>query len=87
MSLRIVAATVIVSAIACSASVLAFAQKKSKSWKSSAPGMVSGSYEGGDSAYIHLSGFRHGGSYAVTKRGNVASGTTANGTKFTCRLS
>lgn len=54
-------------------------------WKCSAPGLVSGSYDGGATAYIHLQGFPSGGSYAVTKNGNVASGTTANGTRFTCR--
>lgn len=56
-----------------------------KAWKCSAPGLVSGSYSGGSTAYIHLSGFSTGGTYPVTRKGNVATGVTANGTKFTCR--
>lgn len=56
-------------------------------WKCSAPGLVSGSYDGGSSAYIHLKGFQSGGTYPVSKKGNVATGTTKNGTKFTCRSS
>jgi hypothetical protein len=46
--------------------------------------MVSGAYDGGSSAYIHLSGFPDGGTYAVQKKGKRASGTTKNGTKFVC---
>lgn len=57
------------------------------SWKCSARGLVSASYSGGSSAYIHLKGFSSGGTYSVTKRGKVATGTTKNGTKFTCRQS
>ncbi len=56
-----------------------------KAWKCSAHGLVSGSYSGGSTAYIHLSGFSTGGTYPVTKKGKVATGVTANGTKFTCR--
>jgi hypothetical protein len=46
-----------------------------------------GQRHGGSTATIHLQGFSTGGTYAVTKKGNVATGTTANGTKCTCRLS
>lgn len=53
-------------------------------WTCSAPGMVSGSYDGGSSAYIHLSGFPDGGTYSVQKQGKRASGTTKNGTRFVC---
>lgn len=53
-------------------------------WTCSASGMVSGSYDGGSIAYIHLSGYPDGGTYAVTKNGKRATGTTKNGTKFTC---
>lgn len=53
-------------------------------WSCSAPGLVSGNYDGGDSAYIHLNGFSSGSVYAVVKKGNRASGTTSNGTKFSC---
>lgn len=56
-----------------------------KPWKCTARGLVSGSYNGGSTAYIHLSGFSTGGTYPVKKKGNVATGVTANGTKFTCR--
>jgi hypothetical protein len=46
--------------------------------------MVSGSYDGGSSAYIHLTGFPSGGTYPVQKQGKRASGTTKNGTRFVC---
>jgi hypothetical protein len=55
------------------------------SWTCTAPNLVSASYDGGSSAYVHLQGFSSGGTYSVTKKGKVATGTTANGTKFTCR--
>ena len=60
-----------------------------KSWTCTAPGLVNASYDGGASAYVHLVGFSSGGTYAVTlnKAGTVATGTTANGTKFTCTAS
>jgi len=60
-----------------------------KSWKCTASGLVTASYDGGDSAYVHLTGFSYGGTYPVTKNkaGTVATGTTANGTKFTCTAS
>jgi hypothetical protein len=60
---------------------------QAKSWKCSATGLVSGSYDGGATAYIHLQGFSSGGTYSVTRKGNVATGVTANGTRFTCKLS
>lgn len=68
----------------CLAASVAEAQS-GKQWKCSAPGLVSSSYTGGSTAYIHLSGFATGGTYPVTKKGNVATGVTANGTKFTCK--
>jgi hypothetical protein len=78
--------SIVVPALAASAAVL-FAQPAASqgAWKCSAPGLISGNYDGGSTAYIHLQGFPSGGSYAVTKSGNVASGVTANGTRFTCR--
>lgn len=61
---------------------------KPKSWKCSAPGLQAGEYSGGNTAYIRLVGYSSGGHYSVTRKGDdVATGTTANGTKFTCRLS
>lgn len=65
----------------CASPVLA----QDKKWTCSAPGMVSGSYDGGSHAYIHLSGFKSGGRYKVAVSGNTASGKTANGTRFTCK--
>lgn len=55
-------------------------------WECTASGLVNSHYTGGDSALIHLQGFSSGGNYAVTKSadGNVATGTTANGTAFQC---
>lgn len=60
-----------------------------KTWKCSAAGLVNASYDGGDGAYVHLTGFSSGGTYPVTKNkaGTTATGTTANGTKFTCTAS
>jgi hypothetical protein len=54
------------------------------SWTCSAPGMASGSYDGGATAYIHLTAFNTGSNYPVKKSGNRATGVTKNGTKFTC---
>jgi hypothetical protein len=51
--------------------------------------MISGAYDGGSQAYIHLEGFSSGGQYPVTRNaaGTTATGTTANGTRFTCKAS
>jgi hypothetical protein len=56
-------------------------------WTCTAPGLVSFQYTGGATAYIHLSAFPTGGTYAVTLNAakTQASGTTANGTRFVCR--
>lgn len=56
------------------------------SWKCSAQGMVNSYYAGSDTAMIHLTGFPSGGTYKVTKnaQGTEATGTTGNGTPFTC---
>ena len=55
-------------------------------WTCTAPGLVVGSYTGGDGAYIHLVGFNSGSSYAVTRQRNgTVTGETRNGTRFTCR--
>lgn len=72
------------------AAVLAFASiaavsSASARWQCNAKGLISGSYDGGSSAYIHLAGFPSGGTYAVSKKGNSASGSTKNGTRFTCK--
>lgn len=55
-------------------------------WACSSSGLVNSHYTGGDTALIHLQGFSSGGNYPVTKSadGNVATGTTANGTAFQC---
>jgi hypothetical protein len=64
----------------------AFTPAHAEGWTCSAPGMVSGSYDGGNAAYIHLTGFSTGGTYPVTRNGKRATGTTKNGTKFVCVL-
>jgi len=56
-------------------------------WRCSAPGMASGTYDGGSHAYIHLSAYPNGGSYAVTRKGKVATGKTKDGTPFRCTAS
>jgi hypothetical protein len=63
------------------------ASAQAETWKCTAKGMISGSYDGGATAHIHLTGFSSGGTYAVTKKGKTATGVTANGTPFTCRAS
>ena len=60
------------------------ASAHAQSWTCSAPGMQSGTYDGGAAAYIHLMGYPNGNAYPVVKKGKTASGTTSNGTKFTC---
>ena len=63
---------------------LAATSAHAQAWTCSAPGIVSGSYDGGQTAYIHLTGFSSGNSYYVQKSGKKVTGTTGNGTKFTC---
>jgi hypothetical protein len=48
--------------------------------------MVNSYYYGSDTAMIHLQGYSSGGNYKVAKnaQGTEATGTTANGTPFTC---
>lgn len=66
--------------------VVALAQSgQPQAWTCTASGLKASEYKGGSSAYIHLVGYDTGGYYAVEKKGNVATGVTANGTKFTCR--
>ena len=64
--------------------LLASTSAHAQAWTCSAPGMISGSYDGGESAYIHLTGFPSGGTYPVKKQGKRATGTTKNGTAFAC---
>ena len=83
------AALILVTAVSAASAQTAKAPAAPKTWKCTASGLVNASYDGGDSAYVHLSGFSYGGTYPVTrnKAGTVATGTTANGTKFTCTAS
>lgn len=62
---------------------------KARTWTCTAPTLVNFSYDGGEAAYIHLATYAYGGHYPVTKNkaGTVATGVTANGTKFTCTAS
>jgi len=55
-------------------------------WKCVATGLVNATYDGSDSAMIHLQGYSSGGYYQVTKNaeGTEAKGITKNGTPFTC---
>lgn len=53
-------------------------------WVCKAPGLVKSSYNGGSTAYIHLRPYKRGNTYAVVKTKKGASGTTSNGTRFTC---
>lgn len=54
-------------------------------WQCTAQNLISANYDGGSDAYVHLSPYSYGGNYSVTKNADgSATGTTANGTKFTC---
>lgn len=55
-------------------------------WECSANGLVNSTYDGSDSAYVHLQGFSSGGNYPVklNEQRTEAMGTTANGTPFKC---
>jgi hypothetical protein len=54
-------------------------------WTCSAAKLKNYSYSGGSSAMIHLSPYSKGGRYPVKKvNANKVSGTTKDGTKFTC---
>lgn len=57
------------------------------SWECTAKGLVNSHYTGSSHAMIHLSGYSSGGSYQVTlnEQKTVASGTTKDGTPFTCK--
>lgn len=57
---------------------------EAESWTCSAPGLLSGSYDGGATAYIHLAPYQNGNSYPVVKKGKTAIGKTSNGTSFVC---
>lgn len=81
MSMR----SMIFSALVCACvPTLACAQTAYTAWKCSAPGLRAAKYDGGEKAYVHLEGFSHGGTYKVIRKGKIATGTTANGTSFTC---
>ena len=59
-----------------------------KKWVCTVPShaqLISFYYTGGDWAQIHIAPYSSGGSYKVTKVDGVATGTTANGTEFTCK--
>lgn len=68
----------------CLAVLLSTGSVQAEGWTCSAPGIVSGTYDGGSMAYIHLQGYPDGKPYAVVKKGKTATGTTTNGTKFSC---
>jgi hypothetical protein len=72
------------SAVFIAAALLAAGPAGAQSWSCSASGIISGSYDGGSAAYIHLQEFPDGGTYPVQKQGKRATGTTKNGTKFSC---
>lgn len=55
-------------------------------WKCEAKKLNNARYNGSDKAYIHLSGYRRGSYYNVTKSadGRTATGLTKDKTPFTC---
>jgi len=61
----------------------------SASWSCSAEGLADSYYDGSNYAKIHLRGYARGGTYEVVKNaeGTRATGTTANGTPFSCTKS
>lgn len=55
------------------------------SWTCTAKNMITGNYDGGSTAYIHLSPYGRGHDYPVAKRGKTVTGHTSNGTPFVCK--
>jgi hypothetical protein len=85
--LSLVAATVVLVGCATQPPQGAAALTPSKDkWTCTAPGLVSATYTGGKTAFVHLSGFSSGGYYNATQSadGKSATGKTQNGTAFTC---
>lgn len=65
------------------------ADEKDKKWTCAVPShvqLISAHYTGGKWASIHIAPFSSGGSYQVTREGDVAKGVTANGTEFVCTV-
>lgn len=58
-------------------------------WTCAANGLVSASYNGSASAYVHLAGFSSGSTYPVKLNDakTEATGVTGNGTPFVCKKS
>lgn len=56
-------------------------------WACSAKDLVSARYDGTEFAFVHLSGFQSGAQYKVRLNDarTEATGTTGNGTPFTCK--
>jgi hypothetical protein len=54
-------------------------------WVCSAKNMITGHYDGGATAYIHLSPYNRGHDYPVGKKGKTVTGHTSNGTPFVCK--
>lgn len=53
-------------------------------WTCTATNLLDARYNGGNTAYIHLSPYSDGRRYAVIVSGNRATGQTSNGTPFVC---
>lgn len=66
------------------ASIATPALSRSNSWTCTAAKLADGHYEGGATAYIHLSPYSSGHDYPVTRKGKVVMGTTMDGTPFKC---
>lgn len=84
---NIIVLTCILGLTACATSSGASKQVDAgNGWKCSANSILGARYDGGNSANIHLAPYSYGGNYVVTKSvdGKTATGTTANGTSFTC---
>jgi len=65
--------------------LLASSAAHAQSWTCSARDMITGTYDGGATAYIHLSPYGRGNHYPVTKKGKTVTGRTSNGTPFVCK--
>jgi hypothetical protein len=77
----------IAAVIGCTAAIItaSTAPATAASWTCSAAKLKNYSYSGGTSAMIHLSPYSSGGRYPVKKvNANKVTGTTKDGTKFTC---
>jgi hypothetical protein len=82
---RLIVARLVAGGMIAGCALLVSSSANAASWTCSASKLKNYSYSGGSSAMIHLSPYSKGGRYSVKKvSANKVTGTTKDGTKFTC---